>query len=384
MRESLKVRSKLPQVGVTIFTRMTQLANQHGAHNLSQGFPEFDVPPGLMDFVEKHMRAGNNQYAPMQGVSTLREQIAIKVSELYGAGVDPETEVTVTSGATEALYAAISAVVHPGDTVIVIEPAYDAYLPIIQLNGGRPICHEMKYPNYRIDWDAVADAVSRNARLIILNSPHNPTGTVLSADDLATLREVVRNTDTLIISDEVYEHIIFDDQPHQSLLRDPELADRSFVISSFGKTYHATGWKIGYCIAPAYLTQELRRIHQFLTFSSPTPMQFAFADFLKQKEVYRDLPLFYQNKRDTFLALIENTRFKPLPCRGTYFQLLDYSAISDMPDTQFAEHLTVERGVAAIPISSFYQRNTDNKVLRFCFAKNDNTLKKAAEILCKI
>jgi methionine aminotransferase len=363
---------------------MTQLANQHGAQNLSQGFPEFDVPPGLMDFVEKHMRAGNNQYAPMQGVSALREQIALKVSELYGAGVDPETEVTVTSGATEALYAAISAVVHPGDTVIVIEPAYDAYLPIIQLNGGIPICHEMKYPDYRIGWGAVADAVSRNARLIILNSPHNPTGTVLTAEDLATLREIVRNTDTLIISDEVYEHIIFDDQPHQSLLRDPELAARSFVISSFGKTYHATGWKIGYCIAPAHLTQELRRIHQFLTFSSPTPMQFAFADFLKQKEIYCELPVFYQNKRDTFLALIENTRFKPLACRGTYFQLLDYSAISDMPDTQFAEHLTVEHGVAAIPISAFYLRNTDNKVLRFCFAKKDNTLEKAAEILCKI
>lgn len=384
MRESLMIRSKLPQVGVTIFTRMTQLANQHGAHNLSQGFPEFDVPSGLMDLVEKHMRAGNNQYAPMQGVPTLREQIALKVSELYGASVDPETEVTVTSGATEALYAAISAVVHPGDAVIVIEPAYDAYIPIVQLNGGQPICHEMKFPDYRIDWDAVADAVSHKARLIILNSPHNPTGTILTAEDLATLREVVRNTDTIIVSDEVYEHIIFDDHPHQSLLRDPELAARSFVISSFGKTYHATGWKIGYCIAPAYLTQELRRIHQFLTFSSPTPMQLAFADFLKQKEVYRELQVFYQDKRDTFLALIENTRFKPLPCRGTYFQLLDYSALSDTPDTQFAEHLTVEHGVAAIPISAFYQSETDNKVLRFCFAKKDNTLKKAAEILCKI
>jgi len=378
------IRSKLPQVGVTIFTRMTQLANQHGAHNLSQGFPEFDVPFGLMDLVEKHMRAGNNQYAPMQGVATLREQIALKATELYGARVDPETEVTVTSGATEALYAAVTAVVHPGDAVIVIEPAYDAYIPIVRLNGGRPVCHELKFPAYRIDWNAVADAVARNARLIILNSPHNPTGTILTAQDLAALRDIVRDTDTLIVSDEVYEHIIFDDQPHLSLLGDPELAARSFVISSFGKTYHATGWKIGYCIAPAHLTQELRRIHQFLTFSSPTPLQLAFADFLKQKDVYRELPLFYQDKRDTFLALLKDTRFKPLPCRGTYFQLLDYSAISDAPDTRFARHLTVEHGVAAIPISVFYQDKTDNNVLRFCFAKNDDTLKKAAEILCRI
>ena len=378
------LRSKLPQVGVTIFTRMTQLANQHQAVNLSQGFPEFEVPAGLMDLVETYMRAGNNQYAPMQGVPALREQIAQKTAELYGARVDPETEVTVTSGATEALYAAITAVVHPGDAVIVIEPAYDAYIPIVQLNGGRTIGHKLSYPDYRVDWNRVADAVAQNARLIILNSPHNPTGTIFTAEDLAILKEIVRGTDTIILSDEVYEHILFDGQPHQSLLRDPELAARSFVISSFGKTYHATGWKIGYCIAPAPLTQELRRIHQFLTFSSPTPIQMAFADFLKRKDVYRELPAFYQGKRDTFLSLLKDTRFKPLPCRGTYFQLLDYSAISDMPDTQFARHLTVEHGVAAIPISAFYRDETDNRVLRFCFAKNDETLEKAAEILCKI
>ncbi len=378
------LRSKLPQVGVTIFTRMTQLANQHQAVNLSQGFPEFEVPAGLMDLVETYMRAGNNQYAPMQGVPALREQIAQKTAELYGARVDPETEVTVTSGATEALYAAITAVVHPGDAVIVIEPAYDAYIPIVQLNGGRTIGHKLSYPDYRVDWNRVADAVAQNARLIILNSPHNPTGTIFTAGDLTILKEIVRGTDTIILSDEVYEHILFDGEPHQSLLRDPELAARSFVISSFGKTYHATGWKIGYCIAPAPLTQELRRIHQFLTFSSPTPIQMAFADFLKRKDVYRELPAFYQAKRDTFLTLLKDTRFKPLPCQGTYFQLLDYSAISDMPDTQFARHLTVEHGVAAIPISAFYRDETDNRVLRFCFAKNDETLEKAAEILCKI
>lgn len=378
------LRSKLPQVGVTIFTRMTQLANQHQAVNLSQGFPEFEVPPGLMDLVEKYMRAGNNQYAPMQGVPALREQIARKSTELYGAFVDPETEVTVTSGATEALYAAITAVVHPGDTVIVIEPAYDAYIPVVQLNGGRTIGHKLSFPDYRVDWNKVADAVAQNARLIIINSPHNPTGTIFTAEDLSILKEIVRDTDTIILSDEVYEHILFDGKPHQSLLRDPELAARSFVISSFGKTYHATGWKIGYCIAPAPLTQELRRIHQFLTFSSPTPIQMAFAEFLKQKDAYRELPKFYQRKRDTFLSLLKETRFKPLACQGTYFQLLDFSAISDMSDTRFAERLTVEHGVAAIPVSAFYRDETDNRVLRFCFAKNDETLEKAAEILCKI
>jgi methionine aminotransferase len=377
------LRSKLPEVGVTIFTTMTQLANKHGACNLSQGFPDFDVPSGLMDLVEKHMRAGHNQYAPMQGVALLRERIAEKVFDLYGARVDPETDVTVTSGATEALFAAITAVVHPGDAVIVLEPAYDSYVPAIELSGGRPIYHKMSFPGYRIDWNAVADA-AKEARLLVLNSPHNPTGTILTAEDIAALRQIVRGSDLLIVGDEVYEHIVFDGRRHQSLLRDPELAERSFVISSFGKTYHATGWKIGYCIAPAALTQEFRRIHQFLTFSSVTPIQMAYAEFMQQKNIYCDLPDFYQEKRDTFLSLLKDSRLRPLTCRGTYFQMLDYSAVANESDIAFARRLTMEYGVAAIPPSVFYHDRDDHQVLRFCFAKKDGTLKKAAEILCRI
>jgi len=379
----MPLRSKLPEVGVTIFTAMTQLANEHGACNLSQGFPDFDVPSGLMELVEKHMRAGHNQYAPMQGVTLLRERIAEKVFDLYAARVDPETDITVTSGATEALFAAITAVVHPGDAVIVFEPAYDSYVPVIELSGGRPIYHKMSFPGYRIDWNAVAD-VAKEARLLVLNSPHNPTGTILTAEDIAALKEIVRGSDLLIVSDEVYEHIVFEDRRHQSLLREPELAERCFAISSFGKTYHATGWKIGYCIAPAALTQEFRRIHQFLTFSSTTPIQMAYADFIQQKNIYRDLPDFYQQKRDTFLSFLKDSRLRPLTCHGTYFQMLDYSAVSNEPDIAFARRLTMEYGVAAIPPSVFYHDRDDHKVLRFCFAKKDETLKKAAEILCRI
>ena len=379
----MPLRSKLPEVGVTIFTAMTQLANEHGACNLSQGFPDFDAPSGLMELVEKHMRAGHNQYAPMQGVALLRERIAEKVFDLYGARVDPETDITVTSGATEALFAAITAVVHPGDAVIVFEPAYDTYVPVIELNGGRPIYHKLSFPGYRIDWNAVADA-AKEARLLILNSPHNPTGTILTSEDIAALKEIVRGSDLLIVSDEVYEHIVFDGRRHQSLLREPELAERCFAISSFGKTYHATGWKIGYCIAPTALTQEFRRIHQFLTFSSTTPIQMAYADFMQQKTIYSDLPDFYQEKRDTFLSFLKGSRFRPLICHGTYFQMLDYSAVSNESDIVFARRLTMEYGVAAIPPSVFYHGRDDHKVLRFCFAKKDETLKNAAEILCRI
>lgn len=380
----MQVKSKLPHTGVTIFSRMTQLANEHGACNLSQGFPDFDPPAGLVDLVGKYMRQGLNQYAPMQGVPLLRERIAEKVAELYGAQVDPESEITVTSGATEALFAAITVSVHPGDAVIVFEPAYDSYAPVIALNGGRPIFLELKFPDFRIDWNAVAEAASNNTRAIILNSPHNPTGTILTPEDLSALKAIVRNTDMLIISDEVYEHILFDGASHRSLLGDPELALRSFVISSFGKTYHATGWKIGYCIAPPALTREFRCIHQFLTFASTTPIQMAYADFLQQKQVYRELPLFYQKKRDLFVSLLENSRFRPLPCHGTYFQMLDYAAVSDESDVAFAEELTVRHGVAAIPPSVFYHQGNDYKVLRFCFAKKDETLAKGAEILCRI
>ena len=380
----MKIRSKLPDVGVTIFTVMSRLATDHGAHNLSQGFPDFEVSPDLIALVEHYMRAGHNQYAPMQGVPVLRERIAEKVRMLYGAEVDPETQITVTSGATEALFAAISAIVQPDDEVIILEPAYDSYAPVVTLNGGRPVFKQMKYPEYRINWNEIADAVTDKTRLLILNSPHNPTGTILSGEDVAALKEVVRRNGLYIISDEVYEHIIFDDAGHESMLREPELADRSFVISSFGKTYHTTGWKIGYCVAPPALTEEFRKIHQFLTFATNTPVQLAYAEFLQKENVYLELSRFYQGKRNMFLDLLGGSRFKPLPCRGTYFQMLDYTAISDKPDAAFAEWMTIEKGVAAIPPSVFYHQRDDNKVLRFCFAKKDETLKKAAEILCAI
>jgi methionine aminotransferase len=380
----MKINSKLPNVGITIFTIMTKLANDHGAYNLSQGFPDFDVHPDLIALVEKHMRSGSNQYAPMQGMPTLRERIAQKVLELYQAHYNPDTEVTVTSGATEALFAAITAVVRKDDEVIVFEPAYDSYAPAIELNGGIPIFLKMKYPDYRIDWNEVENAITAKTSLIILNSPHNPTGTVLSAEDIADLTQVVKNTNLLLLSDEVYEHIVFDDLTHQSLSGHRELANRSFVVSSFGKTYHATGWKIGYCLAPEPLSKEFQRIHQYLTFASNTPIQCALAEFIQNRDIYLDLATFYQKKRDKFLAFIEGSRFKALSCKGTYFQMLDYSRISDEPDTEFAKHLTINNGVASIPPSVFYHQNDDHKVLRFCFAKKDETLKRAAEILSKI
>ncbi|KPJ77712.1 MAG: hypothetical protein AMJ54_06945 [Deltaproteobacteria bacterium SG8_13] len=380
----MKIRSKLPDVGVTIFTVMSKLAADHGAYNLSQGFPDFDVSSDLISLVEHYMRSGHNQYAPMQGVPVLRERIADKIRTLYDADVDPESQITVTSGATEALYAAIAAVVRPDDEVIILEPAYDSYAPVVELNGGQPVYRQMKYPDYRIDWDEIAESVTNKTRLIILNSPHNPTGKILSGEDVAALKEIVQRNGLFILSDEVYEHIIFDGAGHQSMLRDPELAGRSFVVSSFGKTYHTTGWKIGYCVAPPALTDELRKVHQFLTFSTNTPTQLAYAEFLQKKGVYLDLPAFYQQKRDMFLDLIRESRFKPLACRGTYFQMLDYSEISDQPDVAFAEWMTVDKRVAAIPPSVFYHRRDDHKVLRFCFAKKDDTLKKAAAILCRI
>jgi methionine transaminase len=380
----VKIPSKLPDVGTTIFTVMTHLANESGAINLSQGFPDFDVHPELIDRVAHFMRRGDNQYAPMQGVPVLREKIAQKTRALYRADYDPETEITVTSGATEALFAAITAVVRPGDEVIVVEPAYDSYVPAIRLCGGIPVYISMSFPGYTIDWDDMARAVTSKTRLIILNSPHNPSGAVLSPDDMVALTRLVQDTPILIVSDEVYEHIIFDGLRHESMARYPELARRSFVISSFGKTYHATGWKIGYCLAPRALSAEFRRVHQFVTFASNTPVQFALADFMEESRFYTGLAGFYQKKRDRFLALLKHSRFKAIPCRGTYFQMLDYSSVSDTPDEEMARRLTVEHGVAAIPPSVFYHRGDDHKVLRFCFAKKDETLAAAAEKLCRI
>ena len=380
----MKLTSKLPNLSLTIFSEMTQLAEAHGAINLSQGFPDYAVPEELRVLVAKYMHQGCNQYAPMLGVPYLREQIAAKVSELYGADYNPASEITVTSGATEALFAAITAVVRKGDEVIVIEPAYDSYTPVISLCGGRPVYVQMQFPGSRIPWQGVREALSEKTRAIILNSPHNPSGAVLTREDISGLIQMVQDTNIVIISDEVYEHILFDGCTHQSMARYPQLAERSFVISSFGKTYHATGWKVGYCLAPAHLSIEIQKIHQYLTFATNTPVQHALAEFMQKKEVYLRLSEFYQEKRDKFLAAIRQSRFKPLPCNGTYFQMLDYSEITDESDLEFARRLTVDFGIAAIPPSVFYHHRNDYKVLRFCFAKKDQTLEKAAEKLCKV
>jgi methionine transaminase len=377
----MKISSKLPDTSETIFSVMSKLAVKHNALNLSQGFPEFDVDPRLVTLVEKQMRLHHNQYAPMNGVQPLRDIIAAKSRELYQAEVDPDTQITVTAGATEALFAAITALVKQGDEVILIEPAYDSYEPAIRLSGGIPVFVQLKVPGYTIDWNEVKNAISSKTKLIILNSPHNPTGSVFGPSDIEALSDLAASHDFFIIGDEVYEHIIFDGLRHESLLRYPQLSERSFVISSFGKTFHATGWKTGYCIAPAQMTKEFQKIHQYLIFAINTPVQFAYAEFLDEKESYLQLPDFYQKKRDLFLDAIKDSRFKILPCKGTYFQMLDYSEISDQSDTEFAEWLTREKGIASIPPSVFYHHRDDNKVLRFCFAKIEGTLLKAGEIL---
>lgn len=377
--------TKLPKVGTTIFTEMSQLATESGAINLSQGFPDFDGPLALLDRVTYYLENGFNQYAPMAGVVGLRNAIALKVEKLYGCEVDPETQVTVTSGATEALFAAIGAVVCAGDEVIVFDPAYDSYEPAIELNGGTVVHLALSAPGFSIDWQQVAQAISSKTKMIILNSPHNPTGVVLSAADLEQLEAVVKGTDILLLSDEVYEHICFT-ASHQSLLRRPSLAERAFVVSSFGKTYHTTGWKVGYCVAPPALTTEFRKLHQYLTFCTVHPIQLALADFVNDyPEHYLELPEFYRQKRDLFCELMRSSRFSFVPSTGTYFQLMDYSAIEpEMDDLTFARWLTTEIGVAAIPISVFYESPPEQRLVRFCFAKDDATLRQAAEKLCKI
>ncbi|PIQ22762.1 MAG: aminotransferase [Cytophagales bacterium CG18_big_fil_WC_8_21_14_2_50_42_9] len=376
--------SKLPAVGNSIFTTMTQLAQQHGAINLSQGFPDFSCPPELAELVGYYTKSGFNQYAPMAGLPALREKISRKTHLLYGLTPNPETEITVTSGATEALFCAIAAVVRPGDEVVVLEPAYDSYVPAIVLNGGKPVFVPLSFPDFTIDWDLVQRRITPKTRLLILNSPHNPTGAVISAADLQQLAALVQDKDLYIISDEVYEHMVFDGRQHQSLLRHPELAACSFVISSFGKTYHTTGWKVGYCVAPPVLTQEFRKIHQYLTFSTVTPIQYALADYLDNTGHYLNLPDFYAQKRNLFCRLVAGSRFTLVPSAGTYFQLLNYKSITDEPDQAFATRLSKEIGVAAIPVSVFYHNQQDHKVLRFCFAKNETTLQEAARRLCAL
>lgn len=378
------VKSKLPKVGTTIFTIMSGLANECGAINLSQGFPDFESSPELIALVNKYMKKGFNQYAPMPGVLSLREAIAEKIERLYSAQYHPDKEITITSGGTQALHAAISSIIREGDEVIVFEPAYDSYVPVIQLNGGIPVFIELKLPDYHIDWTEVRKKITQKTKMIVINTPHNPTGAILTAKDMAQLEKITRNTDIVIVSDEVYEHIIFDGYEHQSVMRYPALAERSFVVFSYGKTFHNTGWKMGYCVAPENLMSEFRKVHQFVVFSANTPIQHALAEHMKDANAYMQLNGFYQEKRDYFIKLLKGSRFKLTPALGSYFQLLNYNKITEEIDTEYAIRMTKEHGVAAIPTSVFYHQPVDNKLLRFCFAKSNETLEKAAEKLCKI
>ena len=376
--------SKLPNVGTTIFTVMSRLAQEHNAINLSQGFPDFDCAKELRDLVTKYINAGLNQYPPMAGVMRLRERIAEKVEALYGAQYDPEHEVTVTPGATYGIYTAIAAMVRPGDEVILFEPAYDSYVPSIEVNGGVPVFVQLRYPDYSIDWQRVQQAITPKTRMILINTPNNPTASVFSGEDMRMLEGMLRGTDIVVVSDEVYEHIVFDGHQHQSVARFPGLAERSFVVSSFGKTYHVTGWKMGYVLAPRELATEFRKVHQFNVFVTNGPLQYALAEYMENKDAYLSLAAFYQKKRDFFLKGVQASRFKPLPSRGTFFQNLAYDAISNERDMDLAIRLTKERGVASIPVSVFYRKPPDHRVLRFCFAKSEETLARGAEILCRI
>ncbi len=379
----MQIQTKLPKVGTTIFTVMSQLALEHKAINLGQGFPDFDGPPALRDALTRAMAQGRNQYAPMTGVPALREAIARKTERLYGRKVNADTEITVTSGATEALFAAIAAVVQAGDEVIVLDPCYDSYDPAITLCGGRAVHVPLDPASFLPDWARIEAAVTPRTRLILVNTPHNPCGSVFSADDVAELASLARRHDLFVVSDEVYEHIVFDAAAHQSVLRHAELAERSFVISSFGKTYHCTGWKIGYCIAPRALSAEFRKVHQYLTFCTFTPAQWALAEVLEaDPQHYLDLPAFYQAKRDHFRALLARSKFRLRPVGGSYFQIVDYSALSDADDLAFCEWLVKEGGVAAIPLSSFYDEPPPGqRLVRLCFAKSEALLEEAAQRL---
>ena len=384
MNAGVSPRSRLPDVGVSIFAVMTRLANEHGAINLSQGFPDFDCAPELVTLVREWLGRGQNQYAPMAGVPALRVGLARTIASLYGAQYDPDSEITVTAGATEALFAAITALVHPGDEVVLFEPCYDSYVPAVQLAGGVPVFVTLRYPDYTIDWDEVRHALTARTRLVLVNSPHNPTGMVLGEADLRQLAGLLDGTDVIVLSDEVYEHLVFDGRRHESLARVPALAARTAVISSFGKTFHATGWKVGYVAAPAAITTEIQRVHQFVTFAVNTPIQYAYAEFLERGVAFDEVTRFYQGKRDRFIALLDGSRLRPLGCFGTYFQLLDYSGITRDKDTDVAMWILKEHGVASIPTSAFLYRSDSPPVLRFCFAKKDETLERAAERLRRV
>lgn len=371
--------SKLPNTATSIFTRMSQLAVQHQAINLSQGFPDFDCPPRLVSLVEYHMRAGHNQYAPMAGVQVLREQISAKAEMAYGVFYHPETEITVTAGATQALFTAMAAIIHPGDEVIIFEPAYDAYAPSVLVFGGVPKPVALAAPDFAIDWAEVERLVTPKTRLIVINTPNNPTARVFADMDYRNLIRIIGRLDCYLLSDEVYEHMVYDGASHRSAMQYPELRERAFVVASFGKLYHITGWKTGYCLAPANLMAEFRKVHQFNVFSVNTPVQYALADFLEDKDAYLGLGAFFQQKRDWVLEALSATRLKALDCQGTYFLLADFSTISDLPEQTFCQQLTRQYGVATIPISAFYSEVRDQQLIRICFAKRMETLEMAME-----
>ena len=377
----MHLNSKLPDVGTTIFTVMSQLAVQYNAINLSQGFPDYECSPELVGLVHKYMLEGHNQYAPMAGLMKLREIIAEKQDLLHRSNYQPDTEITITAGGTQALFTAMACVIQSGDEVIIFEPAYDCYAPTVTLLGGVVKAVELSPPDYKINWPEVRELVNPKTRMIILNSPNNPTGITLTDEDMTELVALTRNSDILIISDEVYEHLIYDGREHLSVCRYPELKERSFITASFGKLLHTTGWKVGYCLAPEWLMKEFRKVHQFQVFSVNTPVQYAIADFLKDQNNYLELSHFFQVKKDFFSNLLINTRFDLLPCFGSYFQSVQYSRISEEKDTDLAKRLTIEFGVASIPVSAFYSKNTDHHVLRFCFAKKQETLEKAVHRL---
>ena len=381
----MNIRSKLPHVGTTIFTVMTNRARELGAINLAQGFPDYDAPAKLKDLLAYHVAAGHNQYAPMIGVAELREQIALKLGASYGRFPNSDSEITVTLGATEAIFSAVVALVHPGEEVILFDPSYDSYAPAVISAGGRPIHIPLDPPKFEIDWDRVRAALTPRTRLVMINTPHNPVTTVIPRKELDILAEILRPTDALVISDEVYEHMIYDGARHASIVEHPELYERGVAVFSFGKTMHATGWRVGYAVAPPDITREIRRVHQFNTFSIAHPLQLAIADFLKQAPQHNaGLSAFYQAKRDRFLELLRNSSFSWTPAAGSYFQLLDFSAISKDSDVEFADLVLRQAGVASIPVSPFYVSPPKLNVLRFCFAKNDSTLEEAAERLCKL
>ncbi|TXD83781.1 aminotransferase class I/II-fold pyridoxal phosphate-dependent enzyme [Subsaximicrobium wynnwilliamsii] len=380
----MNISAKLNTTEASIFSVMSNLANQHDAINLSQGFPDFKCDQNLIDAVSFAMNAGHNQYAPMPGLMDLRVAIAKKFDLLYGTSYHPESEITITSGATQAIYTIISTFVKQDDEVLIFKPAYDCYEPSIKINGGKPISMALKAPDYKVYWDEVKKSINLKTKMIIINTPHNPSGTLMSKSDMLKLQELTNGTDIIILSDEVYEHIVFDDEQHQSVCRFPELKKRSFITASFGKTFHVTGWKTGYCCAPKALMQAFRNVHQFNVFSVNHPMQKGIADYMKDPNRYLELPEFYQQKRDLFLELIKDSRFKFSPSKGTYYQLLDFTDITTENDLEFAKRLTTEKGIASIPLSPFNDNARDDKVLRFCFAKTEDTLKKAADILNRI